>query len=51
MTKPLSSRGEALDAATYDLFMDLEAEESSKKPRGRKKEKKKKPTGCGGSHL
>ena len=41
MTKPLSSRGEALDAATVDLLTDLEAEESSKKPRRRKKEKKK----------
>ena len=42
MTKPLSSRGEALDAATVDLLTDLAAEESSKKPRRRKKEKKKK---------
>ncbi len=41
-TKPLSSRREAVDAATRDLFADLEAEESSKKPRRRKKEKKKK---------
>ena len=44
MTKPLSSRGEALDAATVDLLTDLAAEESSKKPRRRKKEKKKKAT-------